>query len=756
MGQYTSYYLYQRYEQRDGQDPIPTYPNQYSIDGNGTEERVVRAENDRECGYDGDCLPIYKWVDIPISEEYECNECEINIETQWVTTSAYTYFGDYRYEILKEQYRKDGGQWLDTSNEKYANPVEVSPKTKVTFDNGDIFTESCGSENGGWNSSVDISNGFYASTSIEQHTTNVVRTNYNGEYIVLHDYRNNIATEARDVKKIEFGDCVYEIGVRKYTEYGNDVLESGGLNPSNFNASGWGVEELVLPQTLKWIGAGCFDNNDLKSITIPSSVETIGALYNQRKSGSIITSTLYGGFSANRKLKEINFNEGLKSIGKRCFNDCISLERIELPLSLEALGDNVFSGCTHLKQIIFKNPTPPSFMNALDVQSGLYVQTSHKLSACSDTYVYVPCGSKNAYTEVISDLPSERVVEYGGNCGNMPSIENMYNLVCSYTISGLTTNLYNGTEDWWWGDFDADYINSQFDYADELVIGAYPSTVSGTIESNLDRIIINANTVEAFNANAIEVIYNSDGSYNRNFVSDDKSMINVGVENVIISGDATINSDFVSCVHLSSVTINSNATIQYDSFKDCHNLNDVYINYSGNVLSVTTQDSHVPFSNSNPTVHVPCELYDLYKSHSFWSTKNIVRDSDSCQGAYLNIISNTYGISANPPYVFTGDSTVYGTYTDGAEMEIKTKGITNITFQHVVCGEVGRRKYNQFYLDGSLFYEYPCGGTSVSRTGYVTRTSMDIPQDGSEHTIRIVSVYTITEGRANYFSFTYV
>lgn len=51
MSQYTSYYLYQKYEQRDGQAPIPVYPNVYSVDGDGTLPKMVKQNNDQNCGY---------------------------------------------------------------------------------------------------------------------------------------------------------------------------------------------------------------------------------------------------------------------------------------------------------------------------------------------------------------------------------------------------------------------------------------------------------------------------------------------------------------------------------------------------------------------------------------------------------------------------------------------------------------------------------------------------------------------------------
>lgn len=71
MSQYTSYYLYQKYEKRGEQDWIPVYPNTYSIDGDGTMPLSAKTENDPACGY-VPVEPIYRWFEAP-STDYVCN-----------------------------------------------------------------------------------------------------------------------------------------------------------------------------------------------------------------------------------------------------------------------------------------------------------------------------------------------------------------------------------------------------------------------------------------------------------------------------------------------------------------------------------------------------------------------------------------------------------------------------------------------------------------------------------------------------------
>lgn len=51
MAYCSSYYLYQRYEKRGDQDWIPSYPNVYSIDGEGSKPLRARQMYDSDCGW---------------------------------------------------------------------------------------------------------------------------------------------------------------------------------------------------------------------------------------------------------------------------------------------------------------------------------------------------------------------------------------------------------------------------------------------------------------------------------------------------------------------------------------------------------------------------------------------------------------------------------------------------------------------------------------------------------------------------------
>lgn len=121
MGEYTSYWLYQKYETRGEQAPIPVYPNTYSVDGDGTMNMVVKIENDPACGYEPTGMTQYRWVNIPITQDYICDECPI---FRWQQAPATDYVCDTSTytKYYKEYYQVsyDGGTtWENVQPEQW-------------------------------------------------------------------------------------------------------------------------------------------------------------------------------------------------------------------------------------------------------------------------------------------------------------------------------------------------------------------------------------------------------------------------------------------------------------------------------------------------------------------------------------------------------------------------------------------------------------------------------------------------------------
>lgn len=117
----TSYYLYQKYEQRGDQAPIPVYPNYWSVDGDGTMPKVKKQDNDPSCGYVPPVTPQYRWVNLDISTDYICDECP-----QYRTISTgYTCVGYDKHYLDEYQVSYDAGATWQTLSSSTGSLIET-------------------------------------------------------------------------------------------------------------------------------------------------------------------------------------------------------------------------------------------------------------------------------------------------------------------------------------------------------------------------------------------------------------------------------------------------------------------------------------------------------------------------------------------------------------------------------------------------------------------------------------------------------
>lgn len=769
MARTSSYYLYEKFEKRGDQDWIPSYPNVYSKDGDGTMPLVVRIARDEACGWK--CDPEYQWVDVPIEEGYVCDECDIDIDFRWVGTSAYTYIGDYRYEILQEQFRKDEGEWTDTQNTKLGNPVKVGKKIKITFANGDVFSQSCGSDDGVWHSY--LSGGKYYSETAIQHESN--KTDW-GDDIRFIDFSES---HCCDIQRIELGECVTELGRRyRHTWYKKpctdpkciDTGGGGGCGKSYFDndvstsgermkdvsargLGGFGAKEIILPEGLRWIGGGDLAGNKISAITLPSTVETIGYVRNwdtQNPRESCVDSSFSYAFADNYQLVNLSLNEGLKSIGSMDFYRCLSLERVEIPSTLEKLGVSAFTECINLKQIIFKGETPPEKMCCLDSQYYAWDRCTGSLDLAvnDDTYIYIPCGTSQAYSQLLSEVPSDRIVEYSGSCDSIPSIPSMYREFFTYKISGTTYTKYRGLRQYSGLTLTAGTKDfAMIDYADEITIPY--NTLIPNVEY-YDPVLPRCGkfTLCTNDMGWASGLYGFYVCCDEFVVNTSAKLRGVGTsaKKLVIKQPADIQRSLIGGEYLEEIYIEANAIISPPT--DCTNLRDIYITYTGGVISVPSGGT--VNVGTYPIVHVPCELYGRYKEHVFWRQFNIVKNDDSCVEPEI-----IFEITSNNGWNVTESTGQFGgnTYVNNAVVEFRYKNIAP-HLEVRVCGAHGGGQYVTVYVDGEQVYERRCYNTSQGQIGWM-ETAYNRISDGNEHTLRIVShVSDSTVGSGNSFILT--
>lgn len=142
-----------------------------------------------------------------------------------------------------------------------------------------------------------------------------------------------------------------------YTVDGNECTVIG------YNKNKTLPQDLVIPNAYKGknvvaIGDSAFkENSDIKSVTIPQGVKTIGkyAFYGC----DIETVNLPAGletignytFGYCKSIKNITLPDSIKNIGANAFENCVLLIKVALPESLETIEEEVFSGCIALTSV---------------------------------------------------------------------------------------------------------------------------------------------------------------------------------------------------------------------------------------------------------------------------------------------------------------------------------------------------------------------------------------------------------------------
>lgn len=116
------------------------------------------------------------------------------------------------------------------------------------------------------------------------------------------------------------------------------------------------VKSVTLPYSLKIIGYSTFFScENLKSITIPNGVTTIGGIafaytgIENIKIPNSVTSIGKGAFERCENLKSVELPNNIKTIQMSTFNCCWSLETITIPKSVTSIETGAFFGCEELE-----------------------------------------------------------------------------------------------------------------------------------------------------------------------------------------------------------------------------------------------------------------------------------------------------------------------------------------------------------------------------------------------------------------------
>ncbi len=99
-------------------------------------------------------------------------------------------------------------------------------------------------------------------------------------------------------------------------------------------------DELIIPSMITEIEQGTFNGINVKRIVIPGSVKTIGA----------------NAFSNNPYLEEVIIQEGVKTIGNSAFMNCTKLNTVTMEGdTVTEIGGNAFRSCIKLSNVTISN-----------------------------------------------------------------------------------------------------------------------------------------------------------------------------------------------------------------------------------------------------------------------------------------------------------------------------------------------------------------------------------------------------------------
>ena len=150
--------------------------------------------------------------------------------------------------------------------------------------------------------------------------------------------------------------------LKKYIGYAAEVVVPDGITEIADSAfSSCDVEQIVLPSTLVKINNDAFyGTRKLRSINLPDNLRYIGrgAFYKSGIQSIKIPPKIRriaGELFSYSAIEEIYIPHGVKVIDFKAFSNCYHLSKIEIPESVDEIGENAFFEAKRLKEVVINN-----------------------------------------------------------------------------------------------------------------------------------------------------------------------------------------------------------------------------------------------------------------------------------------------------------------------------------------------------------------------------------------------------------------
>ena len=190
-----------------------------------------------------------------------------------------------------------------------------------------------------------------------------------------------------------------------------DLSNCKKLDKIGESAFNWcpSLEEVLLPESLSSIGKSAFCGCKIRNIDFSAC--------------KLLSKFPDNLFNMCKSLEEVVWPPHLKEIGDVAFSDCESLRRVELPDSVEVLGEQVFSGCKLKSLSLPKNIKKlPVLTVALRAEAQI---KSLDMSRCKNLKVLtapITCSSKTIVFPVGVEEIEADVFKYNFKHGQFESI----------------------------------------------------------------------------------------------------------------------------------------------------------------------------------------------------------------------------------------------------------------------------------------------------------------------------------------------
>ena len=188
---------------------------------------------------------------------------------------------------------------------------------------------------------------------------------------------DGVFSECGNLSSVALPPSLEEIGAWAFNETGSlkgtITLPASLAKMGSYAFTESGIEELDFASgaILSGISAGAFYScNSLKKVTLPSSVIQIGD----------------EAFSQCKSLEQIVFSQNLQKINRSAFLGCTSLKEITLPKSLKTIGEQAFSVCSSLETITC------SFTSPMSIPDNAFSEETYR-----NARLVVPEGTRTIY-----------------------------------------------------------------------------------------------------------------------------------------------------------------------------------------------------------------------------------------------------------------------------------------------------------------------------------------------------------------------